>query len=134
MSLQSMYELYNRRVPADVLPADFKYAGVISFAGGILSNNGRIRFKEPPCPVLLFHGTSDKLVKYTQIKFLWMGFFGSDKIAERFDKFGYDHIVYRYLNHDHEISWRMMDLRDETFDFIDNVVCRGRTGSIDETR
>lgn len=133
MSLQSMYELYNRRKPADVLPADFRYAGVISFAGGILSNDGKIRFKEAPCPILLFHGTADKVVTYKQIKFLWMGFFGADKIAERFDKFGYDHIIYRQSDHGHEVSWHMMDFRNETLDFIDNVVCRGRTGSIDET-
>lgn len=132
ISLQCMYELYNRTEMVKCLPEDFSYAGVISFSGAIFSTRGKIRFRETPCPPLLFHGTADGIVPYGQIKVLWVGFFGTDKIAERLDKFGFDHIVYRHLNHGHEISWHMSDLTEETLDYLENVVCRGRTGIIDE--
>ena len=132
ISLQCVYELYNRTRMVRDLPRDFKYAGVMSYSGAIFSTKGKIRFKEPPCPVLLFHGTADGIVPYSQIKVLWVGFFGTDMIAQRLDRFGYDHAVYRHLNHGHEISWHMSDLTDETFDFLENVVCRGRGGIIDK--
>lgn len=132
ISLQCVYELYNRTRMVRYLPDDFQYAGVMSYAGAVFSTKGKIRFKEPPCPILLFHGTADGIVPYSQIKVLWLGFFGTDKIAERLDKFGYDHAVYRHLNHGHEISWHMSDLTDDTFDFLENVVCKGRTGIIDK--
>lgn len=133
ISLQGEYELVNRTKTAKVLPADFNYAGVMSFAGAIFSTNGKLKFRNPPCPTLLFHGTADQIVEYSQIKVLWTGFFGSDKVAERYAKFGHDYYFYRHLDHGHEIA-SVMD-EETTFpkemDFLENVVCGGAKGTVD---
>lgn len=122
-SLQADYELSNRTEYAKVLPADFKYRGVMSFSGGILSTKGKLKYAEPASPTLFLHGTADKLVNYKQIVFFNLGFFGSHKIAERFEKFGFNYSIYRYLEHGHEIA-SIMDktLRDQLRFLEENVM------------
>jgi pimeloyl-ACP methyl ester carboxylesterase len=51
------------------LPAGFRYAGVVAFAGGIWKTG----IEEPewlscPCPFLICHGTADQLVSYNHWK------------------------------------------------------------------
>ena len=54
--LQADYELCNRNVISAELPAGFHYAGVISFAGGILSYHGTPSYNQKPAPTMFFHG------------------------------------------------------------------------------
>ena len=102
--LQADYELSNGTEYASVLPEGFRYAGVMSFSGGILSRKGRLKYAEAPAPTLMLHGTADKLVNYSQIKVFNLGFFGSHKIAGRFDRFGYNYNILRYEDCGHEIA------------------------------
>lgn len=74
--LQAEYELCNRTPYADILPEGFRYKGVISFSGAILSRNGALEYARKPAPTLLMHGTEDNLVVYKQIRFFKLGFFG----------------------------------------------------------
>ncbi len=121
--LQAEYELCNRTSWAQVLPDGFRYAGVMSFAGGILSREGRLRFAQTPCPMLLLHGTKDKLVNYKQIKVFKLGFFGSDKIAARLHRFGFTYNIIRYSDNGHEIS-EIMDrtVREQTAFIEENIL------------
>ena len=63
--LQAEWELCNRMGSSVMLPKDFRYAGVMSFAGAIYSRQGTVRYHSEPAPHLLFHGTADRIVTYT---------------------------------------------------------------------
>ena len=101
--MQAEYEISNGTSWASVLPQGFDYAGVMSFAGAILSREGLVDFKTAPCPTLMLHGTADNLVPYKQIRFLHLGFFGGGKLVERFKKFGYNFNMYHFIDYGHEI-------------------------------
>ncbi len=62
--LQADYMERDNHPAASVLPDDFRYAGVISFAGGIFSEEGLPSYTQRPAPTLFFHGSADKLVPY----------------------------------------------------------------------
>ena len=106
--LQADYELCNRTDCARVLPEGFRFAGVMSFAGAIYSTNGPVKYgSSAPAPTLLLHGTADKLVNYDQIVFFNIGWFGSNRLAERFGKLGYPYTFLRFKEHGHEIAMAM---------------------------
>lgn len=129
--MQAEYELCNRTSWAEVLPEDFRYVGVMSFSGAILSREGLLDYKTPPCPTLMLHGTADKLVNYGQIRFFNLGFFGSDKIAKRFKKLGFHYNIWRFLDYGHEIAGSMDKTLDIQMKFIENNVMNGKYLFID---
>lgn len=106
--LQADYELCNRTSYAANMPDGFRFAGVMAFAGAIYSTKGPVKYeKQAPAPTLFLHGTADKLVNYDQIRFLQIGFFGTNRLVERFSKFGYSYNAYRFRDHGHEIAMSM---------------------------
>ena len=111
---------------AQVLPEDFNYAGVMSFAGAILSRKGEVKYAETPAPTLMLHGTSDALVNYRQIKFFNLGFFGGGKLVKRFEKFGYNYNMYHFLGYGHEIAGSMDTTFDIQLDFLQTNVIEGK--------
>lgn len=123
-ALQADYMLANSTPASQVLPAGFRYAGIVSFAGAIFSREGRVDWKNPPAPTLLYHGTSDRLVNYNQIRFLNIGLFGSNALVKRFVKYGYPYYIIRMNNLGHQVAGRMMDNFEDTMWFIDNY-CNG---------
>ena len=120
--MQAEYELANRTSWAQVLPADFRYAGVMSFAGAILSREGKVDYKTAPAPTLMLHGTADKVVNYKQIRFFNLGFFGGGKLVRRFEKFGYNYNMYHFLGNGHEIAGAMEATLDLQLSFIERNV------------
>lgn len=129
--LQADYELCNRTEYAASLPENFRYAGVMSFSGGILSRKGKLKYASEPAPTLLLHGTGDRLVNYGQVRFFNIGFFGSDRIARRFKKFGYPYSIYRYLDCGHEIATIMDDSTEYQFRFMEEAVMGGDRTVVD---
>lgn len=122
--MQAEYELCNRAEAAAILPKDFKYAGVMSFSGAILSRKGLLDYAEKPCPTLMLHGTADKLVPYRQIRFFNLGFFGSSKIVKRFERFGYNYNIFHFIDYGHEIAASMETTMDIQMKFIECNVIR----------
>ncbi len=121
--MQAEYEISRQTSWASVLPAGFNYAGVMSFAGAILSREGKVDFKKATCPTLMLHGTSDNLVPYEQIKVFNLGFFGAGKLVERFKKFGLNYNMYHFIGNGHEIAGSMDKTTDIQFKFLeDNVM------------
>ena len=115
-AMQAEYEIANSTKWASVLPDGFNYAGVMSFAGAILSREGEVDYKKDPCATLMLHGTADELVPYKQIKVLKLGFFGGGKLVERFKKYGLNYNMYHFTGYGHEIAGSMyttFDLQDK---------------------
>lgn len=120
--MQAEYEIANRTEWASVLPAGFNYAGVMSFSGAILSREGKVDFKDDPCPTLMLHGTADKLVPYEQIKVFNLGFFGGGKLVERFQKYGLSYNMYHFIDYGHEIAGSMDTTVDLQIRFLETNV------------
>ena len=123
--MQAEYEVCNRTSWASVLPADFNYAGVMSFSGAILSRKGKVKYAEAPCATLMLHGTADALVPYKQIAFFNLGFFGGGKLVERFKKFDYNYNMYHFIDYGHEIAGSMETTLDLQLKFLENNVMQG---------
>jgi len=124
--LQADYELCNRTALAAELPADFHYAGVLSFSGAIYSHNGALKYKEQPAPTFLLHGIDDRLVTYKSIRFGKLGLFGTKPIVRRFEKFNYPYMAYRYEGLGHEVAMLMTHNIDISIWFINEYVLRQR--------
>lgn len=103
--LQAEYEICNGGKLAAVLPDDFNYTGVMSFSGAILDReNWGLKFSKKPCPILLLHGTDDKLVPYKRIAAFKNTFNGTDTIAEVLKQNSFPFTVLRYADRGHEVS------------------------------
>jgi predicted esterase len=102
--LTAEFESCNEYDAAKKLPANFKYAGLVSFSGAILSYKGRLKYKLPPAPAMLFHGTADKIVPFNKIRFFNKGFYGSSWIAKTFQENSYPYYIYREVDLGHEVS------------------------------
>ena len=126
---------FNRRKNKPVaqkLPVNFNYAGIIAFSGAIFSIVGRPKFRIPPAPVLLFHGTADKMVPYEQIRFLNRGMFGSSAIARVFKDNGYPYYIYRAEGLGHEVSvLPMIDQLPLIWEFLDGFIRQQKPYQID---
>ncbi len=112
------------------LPEGFRYAGVMSFSGAILSRQGKPDYATPPAPTLFFHGTADKIVNYKNIHVLNIIFAGSDTLARIFRKKGYPFSIYRFEGNSHEIAAAFMPTLPEQLRFLDTLV-RGRGRTVD---
>jgi predicted esterase len=123
--MQAEYEICNRTQWAEALPKDFNYAGVMSFAGAILSRKGKVKYAESPCPTMMLHGTADALVPYRQIAFFNLGFFGGGKLVERFKKFDYNYNMYHFNDYGHEVAGSMETTLDLQLKFLENNVMQG---------
>lgn len=104
-SLQVDYALCNGMLNADILPADFRLAGVVSYAGAIFSREGKVRYRNhTPAPTMLYHGMADRLVPYNQISFFSMGFYGTDALVRQFEKYDYPYFARRFEGYGHSVA------------------------------
>lgn len=105
------------------LSDSLKFDGVVSFSGAIFSKKGKVKWTgRQPAPTLLLHGTADKVVPYKQIRLFNQCFSGSDKLADRFSKFGYPFEIVRFDNKGHEVASMYEGEFDLIISFIDDFV------------
>ena len=130
-SLQAEYEICNRTSCASVLPADFNYAGVMSFAGAVLVKGNALEYSRKPCPTLLLHGTMDDIVPYEVTSYAGYSFFGSSFIAKALSDNGHDYRVYRYLGNNHTVAGFMHFTLDLEKDFLEHNVMRSARLNVD---
>ena len=131
ISLASAYAVANGKTEG--LPEGFSgFKGVMSFAGGIISNEGAPKFKEAPCPLLLFHGTADEAVAYKFLGAFGRGIWGSSHIAGKLQKKGWPCCIYRFTGRTHAVAAYMDYLWPMEEEFLDHVT-RGETYSVDAT-
>lgn len=132
--LQGDYELGNRSALAEILPEDFHYAGVMAFAGAIFSREGKIQYRaHAPAPTMFLQGIEDRLVTYEKIQFANIGWFGTNAIVPRFEKFNYPYYVRRYEGLGHEVAGFMTREIELSDWFIKTYIVQKRFLQIDQT-
>lgn len=125
--LQADYESRDNHPSANLLPDNFHYAGVISFAGAIFSTEGTPSYTQPPAPTLFFHGSADKLVPYNKTRFFKLGMFGSKPLAKKFKSEQYPYLFYSIEDIGHEVSeYPMQEFLPEIEQFINDWVLNGK--------
>lgn len=130
-ALQAEWELCNRSELASVLPEDFRYAGVMSFAGAVFSKHGKVRYKAEPAPTLMFHGTADKIVTYRQLRLFNQAFQGTGKLSREFKAKGYDYNIYRFEGNGHEIAAAMYRTFPEQLAWLESNVIGKQKKTVD---
>ena len=130
-ALQAEWEICNGMEPARVLPEWFNYAGIMAFAGAVFSMEGPVRFPQMPCPVLLLHGTADRIVPYKKIAFLGIEFAGSNALARKFENIGADYQIYRFDGLGHEVAASMRRNVPEELRFLEENVIKGLHRKVD---
>lgn len=131
--LQAEWELCNRYGSSVMLPEDFRYAGVMSFAGAIYSRKGTVRYAREPSPTLLFHGTADRIVTYRQIHLFNQAFQGSNVLARIMKNNGYNCCIYRYKDNSHEIAAAMYKTFPEQLSWLEHNIIGKEKRIIDAT-
>ncbi len=125
-AVQAEWMRCNGDVRAQVLPADFRYAAVVSCAGAIFSVKGKPKFKSEPAPMMLFHGTSDRNVPYDHSSMLGVGFYGSAYIVEQLEKLDSPYWFYSAEYVDHKMAGLPYIYScDLITQFINDFVIRG---------
>lgn len=133
ISVTAEWELVNRMPNASVLPADFNFAGVMSFAGGIMTDKGAPKWASEPCPQLFFHGTDDTLVNYDKTRAVKLGIFGSSALVERLRKQGYSYSILRLVGRGHDVAGSMYFLWQWEKTWLEQNVILGNRRISDET-
>ena len=121
-ALQTDYYLCNEKVKN--LPEDFRFAGVLSFAGAVASFGEKLEYKKQPAPVLFMHGTKDELVTYNKKVVLKRGMYGSNYLIENiWVKNNWPYMALRFRNFGHEVA--MIGFKENVptiLEFIDKFV------------
>lgn len=130
-ALQCEYELCNGDIPG--FPAGFGYAGVVSFAGAIMSADG-LSWDSTPCPMLLFHGDADSNVPFNEVTMGEAGLYGSAAISASLKQKDVKHSFHRFNGADHVIAIEPMTSNvGEVCDFVRAVVAGKAYDSTDVT-
>ncbi len=124
--LQAENYIVNRSRYAKILSADYNYAGVIAFAGAIYSMLGKPKWRNTPCPIMLFHGNADRNVPYRKATILGIGFYGSDYIADQLHKKRATYYFHSAHYRDHILALSPMnDNHEEIVNFLERCVLGG---------
>lgn len=129
--LQMDYYRANGKMAA-VLPEGWKPAAVVPYAGAIMCK-GKPRWKMPPAPTMLMHGTKDKIVAYKKFPALLShALYGADVVAKQMLKQGYPCWVVRFEGIGHEVaSWQAGSMA--LFCAFVEQVLAGRVSTLDAT-
>lgn len=113
------------------LPEGFAFKGVMSFAGGIISRHGAPRFSQATCPILLMHGTADRLVAYKHYGLARRGIWGSSHIASDLEKKGCSYNIWRFEGLGHDVAAYMGVLWEVEQNFLRKNVMQGIPARVD---
>ncbi|MBO4671783.1 MAG: carboxylesterase family protein [Bacteroidales bacterium] len=134
ISLTCMLETCSPTERTAILPEGFRFKGVMSFAGAIMSDSGVPKYQSEPGPQLLFHGTDDGAVNYDKTAFGRYGFYGSSALVKDvYSKKGYCYQIFRYLGNSHEIAANMVPTWPIQKAFLETNVVMGKRRIIDAT-
>lgn len=114
------------------LPAGWRPAAVVPYAGGIMSH-GKPTWKTPPAPTMLMHGTKDKIVAYKKFPpILSYGIYGAKKVFKQMRKQEYPCWIVRFEGIGHEVATWLPGSVDLFCAFV-NQALAGRISELDAT-
>jgi acetyl esterase/lipase len=120
-SLHAEHGLCNATpLAAKHLPADFRYAGLISMAGAIWlpGEQTPLEWKRLPCPILFFHGSKDQLVTYDEAHKGFSGY-GSASIHRQLARLGGSSWFIDVPGADHAMAgWPLFAYQPEIREFL----------------
>lgn len=121
--LQGEYLIANRNPLTAKLPEGFDYAGVVAFAGAVLSMDGEPVWANAPAPIMLFHGDADASVPYGSLQLGSAGIYGSDYIARQLAEMKSPYYFYSVAGADHAMATvPMNNYRDAIDQFLTQQV------------
>ncbi|MCC8147150.1 MAG: alpha/beta hydrolase [Bacteroidales bacterium] len=121
--LQGEYLICMNNILKQKLPDNFRYGGIISFAGAILKPVEENEWVLQPSPIQMFHGNADSNVPYNKLEEGPVGLYGSFYLAERLDNINAPYYFYQVNNAGHEIAGLpMKDNLNEIDSFIRKLV------------
>lgn len=129
ISLASAHAIDQGRLEG--LPEGFAFKGVMSFAGGIIGKHGAPKFSQATCPILLLHGTADKMVAYKHFGLMRRGIWGSDHIASELEKKGCNYSIWRFEGLGHDVAAYMDVAWELEKTFLERNVIQGIPCQVD---
>ncbi len=127
-ALQAEHAICDTPVPFPFLPANFNYAGVISFSGA-LASDGVPQCQRRPAPMLLIQGDADAVVPFEKAVVGSFGLYGSKSISDCLSKAALPHRFIRINGAGHEVAVDgMTDYKGLVLDFIRSVAAGRETG------
>lgn len=131
--LQLDYSRANGLPVASSLPPDWRPAAVVSYAGGVMCRKRDMKFTNPPAPVMLMHGTKDKIVSYKHFGLPFAAKLrGSNDLARVYKRGGYPCWIMRYEGIGHEVASFLPGSVDLFCGFVEQVFT-GRVTWLDAT-
>ena len=130
--LQMDYCRANALPLASVLPTGWKPAAVVPYAGAVMCK-GKPRYKTPPAPTMLMHGTKDKVVAYKRFPHvsshaLW----GANTVFKAMKRGGFPCWIVRCEGIGHEVASFLPGSVDLFCGFVEQVF-NGRVTTLDAT-
>lgn len=123
----------NSQPAASSLPEGWMPAAVVPYAGGLLSRKKDLKYKTPPAPTLMFHGTKDKIVSYKSFGMPFQPKMrGASKIDKIMDKQNYNHWIIRCEGNQHEVSCWLPESTDIFCSFVEMAFDK-RPSTLDAT-
>jgi len=131
-SLTGEFDLIAGRESAKVLPEGFGYAGVISFSGAVFSDYGRLEY-DGVCPIMLLHGTADKIVTYNTIRFFKYGLYGTKYVSKHLSGKHKPNYTVRVEDEGHAVAMALNHYFENALWFVENMVREANPYFRDET-
>lgn len=123
--LNAEYAISTESTISKKLPQGFNYAGLISQAGNIITEQDTLVWKNKPCPMLLMHGTTDDLLPINFIKQAGTLHAGSNYIHQQLSQMNFPHWFYEEIGADHIVALKPLQYNFGEIDtFIDRFVMK----------
>lgn len=131
--LQLDYSRANALPTASALPEGWRPAAVVPYAGGVMCLKRDLKFATPPAPVMLMHGTEDKIVSYKHFGLPFSAKLrGANDMAKAYNRGGYPCWILRYEGIGHEVATFFPGSIDLFCGFVEQVFA-GRVTWLDAT-
>ena len=115
---------------ASVLPEGWRPAAVVPYSGGVMCK-GKPRYKTPPAPTMLMHGTRDKIVAYRKFPpVLNYALWGAGTLFKQFKRQDYPVWIVRYEGVGHEVASFLPGSVDLFCGYVEQVF-NGRVTTMD---
>lgn len=120
--LQLDYCRSNTLPPASELPAGWKPAAVVAYAGAVYAD-GKPKYKTAPAPTFFLHGDKDRIVNYKKFPpVLRSGLYGPKKLHKTFEKNNYPHWFFIFEGIGHEVASLFIITTDEFNAFVNKTL------------